>query len=78
MRMEPPPPGEHILRRLRDPLERLGFPWKTVATDRPGLPHLPLLFEADVDAYYVEVTNLADCRRRPASLFDYDGRAAEA
>ena len=53
-------------------------PWRIVATDRPGLPHLPLLCEADIDAHYVEATSLADCRRRSAPSFDYDGHAAEA
>ena len=53
-------------------------PWRIVATDRPGLPHLYLLPAADLDAHNVETTSLADCRRRSASLSDYDGRAAEA
>ena len=65
-RMEPPPPRQHILRRLRDPLERPGFrscggqralvstpsvgPWRIVAADRPGHPHLHLPHTADTDA----------------------------
>ena len=53
-------------------------PWRIVATDRPGLSHLPLLRAADIDAHHVEATSLADCRRHSASLHDYDGRAAEA
>ena len=53
-------------------------PWKFAAADRSGHSHLYPLRVANVDEHYVDANSLVDRRRRFASFFDYDGRAAEA